>query len=102
MEMLLTARPMISDELAETGLINRLVPVDDIATTAVELASTLAANAPLALQAARAVVKASADLSETEALALEAERSAALAQTEDAREGPLAFMEKRSPVFHGR
>ena len=102
MELLLTAQPMASDDLAGTGLINRLVPVDDVATAALGLASTLAANAPLALQAARSVVKASADLSETDALALEADRSAALAQTEDAREGPAAFMEKRQPVFRGR
>jgi len=102
MELLLTAKPMMSDELATTGLINRLVDKADVLVVARELAATLAANAPLALTAARAVLKASADLSETDALALESERSATLATTEDAKEGPRAFMEKRPPVFHGR
>ncbi|MDG2113390.1 MAG: enoyl-CoA hydratase-related protein [Actinomycetota bacterium] len=102
MELLLTARPMVSDDLASTGLINRLVAPEDVLASAHELAATLASNAPLALQAARSVIRASADLTEVEALAMESERSAALAQTEDAREGPAAFMEKRPPVFHGR
>ena len=102
MELLLTAKPKPSDDLANTGLINRLVDVSEVLPTALELAGTLAANAPLALQAARAVIKASADLSEADALAMESERSAELARTEDAREGPAAFMEKRTPVFQGR
>lgn len=102
MEMLLTAAPMTSDALADSGLINRLVPVDDVVPTAIELARTIAGNAPLAVQAARHVIRASGDLTETEALALEAEHSAALGATEDAREGPLAFLEKRAPVFKGR
>jgi len=102
MELLLTAKPVPSDELAHTGLINRLVAVEDVLPTALELAATLAGNAPLALRAAREVIRASADLPEAEALALENQRSSELAQTEDAREGPLAFMEKRSPVWSGR
>lgn len=102
MELLLTAKPMMSDDLATTGLINRLVDKGDVLPAASELAATLAANAPLALQAARAVIKASGDLTETEALEMESDRSAALARTEDAREGPAAFMQKRPPVFHGR
>lgn len=102
MELLLTARPMASDDLASTGLINRLVPADEVLDAAKELAAAIASNAPLAARAARAVIRASDDLSEAEALALEAERSAELARTEDAREGPLAFLEKRPPRFVGR
>lgn len=102
MEMLLTAKPMLSEDLAGSGLINRLVDKDEVTTAAMELASTLAANAPLALQAARSVVKASGDLTETEALALESQRSTELTGTEDAVEGPRAFIEKRTPQFKGR
>ncbi len=102
MELLLTAKPVPSDDLADSGLINRLVPVEDVLPTALELAATLAGNAPLALRAAREVIRASAEMSEQEALALESRRSADLAKTADAREGPLAFMEKRSPVWTGR
>ena len=102
MELLLTAKPVVSETLAHAGLINRLVEPADVLSVASGLAATLAANAPLALRAAREVIKASADLSEDEALSLEAQRSEMLARTEDAREGPLAFMEKRPPVFRGR
>jgi enoyl-CoA hydratase len=102
MELLLTAKPKLSDELAAYGLINSLLPASEVLDGAMSLARTIAANAPLAARAARSVARRSGDLTETEALALEASESAALAQTDDAREGPAAFMEKRSPVFQGR
>jgi enoyl-CoA hydratase len=102
MELLLAARPISSDALAQTGLINRLVPVEDVLSAAVDLASTIAANAPLAAKAARTVIRMSNDLTDAEALALETELGAELLDTEDATEGPLAFMEKRTPVFKGR
>ncbi|MEM7094237.1 MAG: enoyl-CoA hydratase-related protein [Actinomycetota bacterium] len=102
MELLLMAQPVISDSLAAHGLINRLVPADEVLSTAMALAERLAANAPLAVRAAREVIRASDDATEAEALAMEAERSAQLARTEDAVEGPRAFMEKRAPQFTGR
>ncbi len=102
MEMLLCAKPIISDYLANSGLFNRLVPVSEILPTALEIAQTIASNAPLAVQSARQVVRKSSDLEESEALLLETEIGEVLAKTEDAVEGPLAFMEKRSAKFHGR
>ncbi|MDH3684558.1 MAG: enoyl-CoA hydratase-related protein [Acidimicrobiia bacterium] len=102
LELLLTAKPMTSDDLAATGLINRLEPVERVVAVAQGLAATIAANAPLAVRAARSVVRASADLSERDALALEEEQGAILSATEDAREGPRAFLERRPPVFTGR
>ena len=102
MEMLLCAKPIISDDLADSGLFNRLVPVSETLPAALEIAQTVASNAPLAVQAARQVVRKSADLKESNALLLETEIGEALAQTEDATEGPLAFMEKRPAKFHGR
>mgnify|MGYP001574797699 FL=1 len=100
MEMLLCAKPIISDDLANSGLFNRLVPVSEILPTALEIAQTIASNAPLAVQSARQVVRKSSDLEESEALLLETEIGEVLAKTEDAVEGPLAFMEKRSAKFH--
>ena len=79
-----------------------MVSAEKIEAVALELAGTIAANAPLAVQAARKVMRQAADLSEAEALALESTESKALAGTEDAQEGPRAFMEKRPPVFKGR
>lgn len=102
MEMLLTAQPAASDDLEGSGLINRLVPEDRVLDEAMTLARIIAQNAPLAARAAREVIRAADDLDEADALALEARRSGELATTEDAREGPRAFMEKRSPVFVGR
>tara|TARA_Y100001936_G_C15672988_1_gene457145 strand:- start:264 stop:572 length:309 start_codon:yes stop_codon:yes gene_type:complete len=102
MEMLLGAQPIVSDNLASSGLFNRLVPADDVLTKATELATSIASNAPLAVQAARRVVRQSVDLDEVEALTLEADAGAVLAESEDAKEGPLAFMEKRAPKFQGR
>ncbi len=102
MELLLTGAPMVSDEFVAHGLVNRLVPADDVLDVALDLARRVASNAPLAVQAARHVIRRSGDLTDQEALDLEAERSAALAGTEDAREGPRAFLEKRRPVFRGR
>ncbi len=101
-ELLLTGKPLTSDQLAPYGLINRLEPADNVRPVAMELAATIAANAPLAVRAARRVLRASADLSEADALAMEAAESDALGQTADAREGPRAFVEKRPPVFQGR
>ena len=102
MEMLLCAKPIISDDLAESGLFNRLVPASETLATALDIAQTVASNAPLAVQAARQVVRKSADLEESKALLLETEVGERLTQTEDATEGPLPFMEKRQPKFHGR
>ena len=69
---------------------------------ALSFARTIAANAPLAVRAAREVMRRSADLDETRALALESVHAGKLGATRDAREGPRAFMEKRAPVFEGR
>ena len=66
------------------------------------LAAAIAANPPLAVRSARKVTRRTNELSEAEAIAMEAEELAFLATTEDAVEGPQAFMEKRAPVVKGR
>ena len=101
-ELLLTARPISAEQALTWGLLNRVEPAERVLDAALELAGSIAANAPLAAQAARRMLRASADLSSVEALALEAELAAELARTEDAVEGPAAFVEKRAAVFRGR
>lgn len=101
-EMLLTGNPIDADAALAAGLVNYVVAADKVEEIALALAATIAANAPLAVQAARKVMRRSADLSEAEALVLESEESEILAATADAREGPRAFMEKRQPIFKGR
>lgn len=102
MELLLGGAPVLSETLEPHGLFNQMVPSGDVLTVAHELADRIAKNAPLAVQSARLVSRAAEDVSETEALRLEAEHFAMLAETADAREGPLAFMERREPRFEGR
>ncbi len=101
-ELLLTAKPISAEQAQQWGLLNRVVPADAVLDTALQLADTIAANAPLAARAARRVLRDAADLTAEQALALEAELSAQLAATADAVEGPRAFVEKRPPRFEGR
>ena len=101
-EFLLTAAPRISDDLEHSGLVNRVVPKDKVLETAMGFARIIATNAPLAVRAARDVIRKAGDLTKEEALALESDHVAVLMATSDAREGPAAFMEKRAPVFQGR
>lgn len=101
-ELLLTGDPVPAERAQVMGLVNEVIPVDDVLGRAHALAATIAANAPLAVGAAREVIRVGADLSQEEALALEAEQAAMLARTADAVEGPRAFVEKRTPQFEGR
>ena len=84
------------------GLLNRVVASENVLDTAMEFATAIAANPPLAVRAARHVLRRSRDISEEQSLALEAKLLDDLAQTEDAIEGPRAFLEKRPAVFKGR
>ena len=102
MELLLCAQPILSDDIAPSGLFNRLVDREAVLSESLTIAEVIAGNAPLAVRAARNVVRRSIDLTESEALQLESEAGAQLSQTKDAVEGPLAFMEKRSPNFQGK
>ena len=72
------------------------------AAKAMEIAEKIAANGPLAVKAIRKSVRACLGKPEHEALRIESELSGPVFQTEDAREGPRAFMEKRKPQFRGR
>ncbi|WP_416898453.1 MAG: enoyl-CoA hydratase/isomerase family protein [Minwuia sp.] len=101
-ELLLTGSNISAARAAEAGFVNRVVAADGVLPAAMELAQAIAANAPLAVSAARDVIRRSGDLPAAAALALEADYLTRLAATEDAREGPRAFMEKRQPVFRGK
>ena len=100
-ELLLTGRQMPAREALEVGLIGHVVPDGQALTKAKELADQIAANGPLAVQAVLKSFRESADLGETEALANELEIGAPIFLTNDAKEGPTAFAEKRDPNFTG-
>lgn len=104
MELLMTGRRMSAEEAARWGLVNAVVP--SALEHARELAALLASGPPLALAAVKAVVRETETLGNEECYTLM--RSGKLAAFEamlasqDAKEGPLAFAEKREPVWQGK
>lgn len=100
MELLLTGDLVTAEEALQLGFLNHVT--EDPLAKALEIAARIAANGPLAVRAIRRSARACLGKPEAEALALEHEISAPVFLTEDAREGPRAFMEKRAPVYHGR
>lgn len=89
-------------EAHDIGLVDMVVPDDELRTAAMELAQTLAAKAPLAMMMAKEAVNMAAQTSLESGLAFEAAQFGLAAATSDAREGTRAFLEKRKPNFEGR
>jgi enoyl-CoA hydratase len=84
------------------GLVNRILPPEELMPEAMRLAFRIAANGPLAVRAIKRTVLGSSGLTLDEGYDLEDAARAEVLGSEDAREGPRAFMEKRSPVYEGR
>ena len=101
-EMILTGRTVHAQEALTIGLIEYVVPAAELLDRAVALADEMAANAPVAVRTAKAAIHRGADLPLEQALRLEQDLAAFLYTTEDAKEGPHAFVEKRPPVWQGR
>ncbi len=99
MEMLLTGRRVTAQEACQWGLVGRVVPDGTALESAMGLAEMIAGNGPLAVQAIKRATMEAADLSEEDGLALELEVGQPVFRTKDAREGPRAFADKRTPVF---
>jgi len=102
MEILLTGRQVTAEEALRIGLIGRVVPNGQALTEAHTIAEQIAANGPLAVQAIKRSVVETEGLSERDALKKELEIGWPILQTEDAKEGPRAFAEKRKPTFKGK
>jgi enoyl-CoA hydratase len=102
MEMLLTGDLYPAAEALSFGLIGRVVPDGQALATAKEIAARVAANGPVAVQKVKEAVQATECLAEKDALAVEFAIGMQVSATEDAREGPRAFKEKRAPRFVGR
>jgi enoyl-CoA hydratase len=100
MELLLTGDLISAEQALTFGFLNYVT--EDFLDKAMETAEKIAANGPLAVAAIRRSVKECLGKPEQEALKIESRISAPVFQTEDAREGPKAFMEKRKPEYHGR
>jgi enoyl-CoA hydratase/carnithine racemase len=102
MEVLLTGRRFDAETAARWGLVNRVVPPEELLPTAYAIAREIAANAPLAVQAAKELALRSRDVDRTTGLRLEQTMNRLLQFTEDAKEGPAAFAERRTASFQGR
>ncbi len=102
MEWLLTGQLFDAQRAYELGFVNRVVPQDRVLEEAMAVADRIAANGPLAVRAIKASAKACLGLPEREGMKLEATYSAPVFRTQDAIEGPRAFLEKREPNFQGR
>ena len=99
MEMLLTGRPYSAREAADIGLIGHVVPDGTALDKALEIAEQINACGPLAVEAVKASVYDTAEMTETDGLAAELKRGWPIFDTADAKEGARAFAEKRSPVY---
>lgn len=99
LEMLLTARAYSAQEAKDIGLIGHVVPDGQALAKATELAQMIAANGPLAVEAILKSVQETASLPEDDALKREFEIGWPIFSTEDSKEGPRAFAEKRAPQW---
>jgi enoyl-CoA hydratase/carnithine racemase len=102
MEMLLTGDSIDAETALRWGLVNRVVRSDRLMAAAREFAHRIARNAPLAVQAAKELALRSRDLDLASGLRLEQVINRMLQFSEDAKEGPAAFAQKRPAKFKGR
>jgi enoyl-CoA hydratase len=100
MELLLTGRPLDARRAYDIGLVNQVVPAEELMPTAFKLAETICKNGPLAVRTAKEIAVRSLGLES--GFVLEKALGARVMASEDAKEGPRAFAEKRKPRFTGR
>jgi enoyl-CoA hydratase/carnithine racemase len=101
-DLLLTGRHITAAEALSIGLIGHVVPDGQALDRALAIATAIAANGPIAVRAILQVIRDTEGMPENEAFALEAKAGMAVFASEDAKEGPRAFAEKRRPQFKDR
>ncbi len=101
-ELLLGARPIDAERALRIGLVNDVVPGDELLPRALAMATAIASNAPLAVAATRAGVRELVGMPLADAYRRQEELGRPLRRTDDAREAQRAFVEKRPPVWKGR
>jgi enoyl-CoA hydratase len=101
-DILLTGRHITAAEAKEMGLIGYVVPDGQALTKAFEIAETINKNGPLAVQAMLKTIRETEGMGENEAFKIDTQLGIQVFLSEDAKEGPRAFAEKRTPEFKGR
>jgi enoyl-CoA hydratase len=102
MELALTGEPIAAERAFDLGLVNRLTEPGGAVEAALELAGSIAVNAPLALVASKRILEEQWEWSRTDMWDAQTAISEPVFSSEDAREGATAFAEKRPPVWRGR
>jgi enoyl-CoA hydratase len=101
MEMAITADPITAEDAFAYGLVARLTEPGEAVTVAMELAERVARNAPLAVSASKQLVRLSQGVTEAEFWDLQSSFAGKVFSSNDAKEGPKAFAEKRKPEWTG-
>ena len=102
MEILLTGNLIDAPEAYRLGLVNYVVPAAQVIAKAEELAAAIAANGPIAVRAIKQGVRRAVGHTYEDGFKIENEVARPVMKSEDAREGPRAFIEKRKPVYKGQ
>jgi enoyl-CoA hydratase len=100
-EMILLGKILNAQEALQIGLVDKVVPVDELISEANKLASAFIDLPPLTLKMAKAAINRGIEMPLNDALEYEAQCATLLITTEDRLEGMKAFVEKRKPVFRG-
>ena len=102
LELVFTAQPMTAQRAYDIGFLNKVVPREDLMEEAIGMAQTIAENAPLAVQAFKELAYRGLNMSTQDISSLTYHMYDQLLTTEDSKEGPKAFAEKRKPQWQGR
>ena len=101
MEMAVTGEPITAQEAADRGLVSRVTAAGGALDEAIALAERIARNAPLAVAASKALIRATQGATEEELWAAQQPLLKTVWASQDAKEGPRAFAEKRAPEWTG-
>ena len=100
-EIIMSGKPFLADDAAAWGLVNRVLPSGDLLPAALEMATTIADNAPVAVRQVKQAIRTGMDMGLAAGLSFEIEAYNRTVTTADRREGVAAFNEKRKPDFSG-
>jgi enoyl-CoA hydratase len=102
MQLMLTGELISAEQAERIGLVNTVVPAEELMNTAMTMATAVADNGPVAVQAIKRVVRLTSGLPLEQSFIIETDAAQRVLNTEDAKEGARAFAEKRQPRFVGR